>query len=101
MKLYKDPNAKKPINIKDIVYMTSQLDKFVKLYDKCIWEQDAEQQETIKKLGTIVDMLKRRDYETLFEDYVGMISYDVTNVKFEPEEIKAWHEFFGRNGMPH
>ena len=101
MKLYKDPNAKKPINIKDIVYMTSQLDKFVKLYDKCIWEQDVEQQETIKKLGTIVDMLKRRDYETLFEDYVGMISYDVNNVKFEPEEIKAWNEFFERNGMPH
>ena len=85
MKLYKDPNAKKPINIKDIVYMTSQLDKFVKLYDKCIWEQDTEQQETIKKLGTIVDMLKRRDYETLFE----------------AEELKAWHEFFERNGMPH
>ena len=97
MKLSRDPNAKKPINIKDIVYMTQQLDKFVTLYDKCIWETDDEQTETLRRLSEIVKLLKNRQYETLFEDDVCLIDYDLTKTNFTPEELKSWNDFFRRN----
>ena len=99
MKIYQDniKNKRNKINIKDVVYMTSQLDKFVKLYHKCIWETDDEQRQTIQSLSEIVGLLKRKQFETLFENDIDLIDFDVSNSKFEPEELKAWNEFFKRN----
>ena len=100
MKIFKSAEfSKHPdmINIKDIIYMTSQLDKFVKLYDKCIRETDDEQRYLLNRLEDIANCLKKQQYDYLFEDNIKMIDWDPSNAKFEPGELQAWRDFFKRN----
>lgn len=98
MKLYqKIEKDRLKINIKDIVYLTSQLDKFIQLYDKNFYEETDEQRLAIQRLKEITTLLKRRQYDTLFEHQEHLIEYNVSNEKFEPEELKAWNDFFKRN----
>jgi hypothetical protein len=97
MKIYNDSSNNKQIAIKDIVYMVTQLDKFIQLYDKCIYETDDEQRRAITKLEDIVHLFKRRDFDYLFEDKIKLIDWDTTSDKFTPDEIKAWREFFKKN----
>jgi len=77
--------------------MITQLDKFIQLYDKCIYETDDEQRRAITKLEDIVHLFKKRDFEYLFEDKINLIDWDTTTSKFTPDEIKAWREFFKKN----
>lgn len=98
MKLYKESESNnKKISIKDIVYMSSQLNKFIQTYDKCIYEIDDEQRQVMNRLANIVHLLKRREFDYLFEDKIGLIDWDTTETKFDPMELKAWNEFFKKN----
>lgn len=97
MKLSRDPNAKKPIHIKDIICMTKQLESFVTVYEKCVWETDEEQRQSLNRLTEIVRLLKNKKYETLFGDDVTLIDYDPKTTNFTPEELKSWNDFFRRN----
>ena len=98
MKLYKESDSNnKKISIKDIVYMTSQLDKFIQTYDKCIYEIDDDQRQVISRLEDIVHLLKRREFNYLFEDKIDLIDWDTTQSKFDPQELQAWKEFFKKN----
>ena len=98
MKLYKESDSNnKKISIKDIVYMTSQLDKFIQTYDKCIYEIDDDQRQVISRLEDIVHLLKRREFNYYFEDKIDLIDWDTTQSKFDPQELQAWKEFFKKN----
>lgn len=98
MKLYKEIESNnKQISIKDIVYMSSQLNKFIQTYDKCIYEIDDTQRQVMNRLEDIVHLLKRREFDYLFEDKIRLIDWDTTETKFDPMELKAWNEFFKKN----
>lgn len=77
--------------------MSSQLDKFIQIYDKCVYEIDEDQRQIMNRLEKIVHLLKRREFDYLFEDKVNLIDWDTSSSKFTPEEYNAWKEFFKRN----
>ena len=100
MKIYQTNEVeqkKEPINIKDIIMLASQLDKFIEVYDKSIYLQNEEQREALEQLKVISAYFKKHDYQTLFEDKIQSIDFNPQNSKFTPEELKSWEEFFRKN----
>lgn len=100
VKVYQSNDAeKKPemINIKDVIMLASQLDKFIEVYDKSIYLQNEEQREALEQLKVISAYFKKHDYLTLFEEHVQDIDFNPNNTKFTPEELKSWEEFFRKN----
>lgn len=100
MKVYQSGDVDKsvePINIKDIILLASQLDKFISVYDKSIYIKTEEQKEALEKLKVISSYFKRYDYSTLFEEHVQDIDFNPNNTKFTEEELKSWEEFFIKN----
>lgn len=99
MKMYINPktNEGKKIPIKDIVYLTSQLRKFINVYEKCIYLDDEKSQNAFRNLKEILRCLENRDYQMLFQQHYNDIDFDPSTSNFTPEEIVAWNDFFHKN----
>ena len=97
MKIYlKKHDEKKRINIKDVVYFTSQLEKFINVYSKMILFKNDNVSVTSIVLKQILQLFKQQKYDYLFKECIDNIDFDPDNVNFTDEEIEAWEAFFGK-----
>lgn len=93
---FKKHDDKKRINIKDVIYFTSQLGKFLNVYEKFILIKNDEDRAAIISLKQIHHLFDTRQYEYLFREHIDNIDFDPSNANFTDEEIEAWEAFFGK-----
>lgn len=85
------------INIKDVIYMASQLDAFIQVYEKNVRLKKEEDVIALQRLKEINQMLKQHRYQELFGVDTQLIDFDIEKTSFSDEELLAWEDFFTKN----
>lgn len=85
------------INIKDVIYMASQLDAFIRVYEKNVRLKKEEDVIALQRLKEINQMLKQHRYQELFGVDTQLIDFDIEKTSFSEEELLAWDDFFTKN----
>ena len=78
-------NEEKPkISIEAIQYLSSQLEKFLNIYEKEVYVDEPKDMETLRRLREISTLLKQQRYDQLIVDPSAVIDFNTQISEYLP-----------------